>query len=424
MKVHSPRLASRIVVGKDLGAPMTWELRIERLGLHKAGSLTRTYGKYSVWKDGVQDSTPNLSGFMCEAIGPGANRPAGNGKRIEQGTYPLWTQFGNYRSIGYSSDEIAGAEPMPAIALAGTGARVAILIHPAHPPKLFLSSVGCLNPTAALPRDHPMDFFDSRRRVIALLNSLRAYAPQAFVHQTMTRIADAKIVISGEPMDVLESDPAFAEALKLVEPDTLPIGKQAALAATHWLLDNFGGQLRAAVSGKAYGLKHLCAIVCQETAYKWVPWIGQHSRQTIVERAVFDASGDFPDTPRSAFPVNTQAFRDRMGDALTDMLIGEANLTRSLQGWSARPWVYKGYGLFQYDLQHVLTDADFFRERRWYDFDVTLAKATGELDTKLVEQGGDLWEAIRAYNGRGRRAEQYRENVKVFTGYCAEVTGD
>jgi hypothetical protein len=32
--------------------------------------------------------------------------------------------------------------------------------------------------------------------------------------------------------------------------------------------------------------------------------------------------------------------------------------------------------------------------------------------------------AIKAYNGSGPRAQQYMENVRVFTDCCAQVTGD
>jgi hypothetical protein len=146
--------------------------------------------------------------------------------------------------------------------------------------------------------------------------------------------------------------------------------------------------------------------------------------QTIVERTVFDASGDYPGTSRGAFPVNTAAFRARYGNDFTAMLIEEANKTRRLQNYGDAQWVYKGYGLFQYDLQSVLDDESFFREKKWYNFDECLAKAVFELDAKLQQEGGDLWEAIRAYNGKGAAARAYRDNVKVFTSYCAEVTGE
>jgi hypothetical protein len=401
--------------------PETWELRIERLGMHQRGARLRTYGRYQVWKNGVAD--PALQGFMCETPGPGDNMHPGNAKRIEAGTYPLWTQFGSYRSIGYAAGGTPGQKPMPAIALAATGRRSGILIHPAHPPNLFLSSIGCFNPSGPLGSAQSMDFFDSRSRVVALLESLKAYAPQAFAHEVMTRIGSAVAIVSGEPTQLLAELAAVAQTAE-PEPRSLPISRGAAIQATTWLMDNFGPKIRAAAAGKPYGAKHLCAIVCQETAYKWVPWIGTHSVATIVERAVYDASGDFPETSRSAFPVNTAAFRARYGNALTDMLIEEANKTRRLQNYSDRPWVYKGYGLFQNDLQAIADDEAFFRERRWYSFDTCLAHAVAELDEKLRQENGDLWEAIRAYNGRGPRAVQYRENVRAFTGYCATVTGD
>lgn len=106
------------------------------------------------------------------------------------------------------------------------------------------------------------------------------------------------------------------------------------------------------------------------------------------------------------------------------MLIEEANKTRRIQGWGDKPWVHKGYGIFQYDLQKVVDDEAFFRQRLWYDFDECLSRVTGELDTKLRARGGDLWAAIKAYNGSGPQAAQYAANVKAFTAYCAEVADD
>lgn len=410
-----------------------WELHVERLGLHKSQGRTRTYGKYQVYIDGVKQA--DLSGFVCESPGPGDNRVADNGKRVEAKSYPLSTQFGRYRSIGYLGEESpAGTDPMPGLALPAsyTGNRIGILIHPAHPPKakLWLSSTGCLNLTGPVGPDDTMEFWDSRRRVVALIKSLKARYPAAFAHEVMTRIGDAEIIIDGEPMSVLAAQPAAAMAAAApvpppppLPPANLPISKKSAEQCAHWLVDNFGTQLRAAVVGKAYGVKHLCAIVCQETAYKWVPWIDTMSVQAIVERAVYDASGDAEGTSRSVFPVNTAAFRARYGDQFTNMLIEEANKTRRLQGWSDKQWVYKGYGLFQYDIQSVIDDEDFFRNKRWYSFQASLDHAVSELDEKLRIEHGDLWEAIRAYNGRGARARQYAANVKVFADYCEPITG-
>jgi hypothetical protein len=182
--------------------------------------------------------------------------------------------------------------------------------------------------------------------------------------------------------------------------------------------------LEEAVEGKAYRVRHLCAIVCQETAYKWLKWINEHDVETIVARCVFDASGDYPGTRRKAFPVNTAAFRARYGDQFADLLIEEANKTRRMQGWESKPWVYKGYGIFQHDLQKVRRDEPFFREKLWYSFKACLDRCCKELDEKLVATRGNLWKAIEGYNGGDPTAKQYAANVKVFATYCAEVSGD
>ncbi len=96
-------------------------------------------------------------------------------------------------------------------------------------------------------------------------------------------------------------------------------------------------------------------------------------------RCILDASGDAPNTTRKAVPCDTKAFRKEYGDERTDALIEEADKTRVLRGYSRKNWVYKGYGLFQYDLQFVRVDPDFFFERQWYRFDACLERLMREL---------------------------------------------
>lgn len=149
-----------------------WELHVVRRVIHKYRSKKRTYGDYQVYRDGA--ALPGLAGHMCECIGPGDNQHAGSGKRIEAGKYPLWTQFGRYRTIGYEPGPTPpGKPPMPGLRLEATGRRIGILIHPAHPPKPYLSSVGCFNPTGELAPPDWVNFAASRARVIALIDSLR-----------------------------------------------------------------------------------------------------------------------------------------------------------------------------------------------------------------------------------------------------------
>jgi hypothetical protein len=402
-----------------------WELQVQRIGIQQSGARSRTYGSYQAYRDG--QAVTALNGNICECIGPGDNSVANNHKRIEQGRYPLWTQFGRYRTIGYSTDlNVAGQPPMPALLVEGVGNRNGILIHPGHPPNLYLSSIGCFNPSHRLGRTDLMNFWDSRQRVIAIIDDLKNFDPNAFQHEVLTRIADAWLVVDGEPNNLLVDPVASSSATAMAasEPVSLPVSKTAAIQCCKWLLDNFGPALGNAIQGKTYKLKHLCGIVCQETAYKWLKWIGLQDTNTIVARCVFDASGDYPGTTRSAFPKNTDAFRAKYGDEFTNMLIAEANLTRRLQGWADQQWVYKGYGIFQYDLQNVDGDEGFFKNKQWYSFDSCLQRCCGELDKKLVAKKGDLWKAIAAYNGSGKAAAQYAANVKTFSEYCGEVTGE
>ena len=91
-----------------------------------------------------------------------------------------------------------------------------------------------------------------------------------------------------------------------------------------------------------------------------------------------------------------------------------------LRGFAPQQWVYKGYGLFQYDLQSVKTDEAFFRERKWYDFDECLNRVMKELAGKYKAQK-DVWKPVRAYNGSGAGAARYVNNVVQFASYSGEV---
>jgi hypothetical protein len=172
-----------------------WELLVCRQEVQYFKNEKRTYGMYQVYRDRIPIN--DLVGFMCECRGPGDNKNKRSRKRIEEGRYALLTQFGRrYQTIGYSNDS---GFPMPGLRLGGTGNRDAILIHPGHPPNLYLTSIGCLNPTGPLASNQRMDFCDSRKRVIALIDNLRKFAPAAFKHEVNTRISDAHIVVVGEP---------------------------------------------------------------------------------------------------------------------------------------------------------------------------------------------------------------------------------
>jgi hypothetical protein len=189
-------------------APTTWELRVTRLGIQRSAVCTRTYGSYQAFlKDKPIDE---LSGNVCECPGPGENDKPGskkNRKRIKAGRYPLWTVYRpHFHTMNYYLKlDPPGQHPMPGILLdeKATYVRDGIIIHPGHPDTLYISSIGCLNLTKPLQATEKMDFQDSRSRVIAIIDNLRSFAPQAFEPNHEQRIPDASIVIADGPDNVL-----------------------------------------------------------------------------------------------------------------------------------------------------------------------------------------------------------------------------
>jgi hypothetical protein len=200
--------------------------------------------------------------------------------------------------------------------------------------------------------------------------------------------------------------------------DDFPLKRGKALQAQQWMMSNFGPAIEKAVSGTRVEAALVCAFACKETANVWLQWTTQLSPSELLARCVFDASGDMPGHPRDAFPRNTAQFRERYG-SFTDELIAEANQTRRLRKIPTRPWLYKGYGIFQYDLQNIEGDEEFFRKKMWYSFEACLDRFMRVLNDKLKVAHGDLEDAVRLYNGNGPRAEQYRYQVLAMRDWLA-----
>ena len=198
----------------------------------------------------------------------------------------------------------------------------------------------------------------------------------------------------------------------------LPMTRTRAQHLARWLKDEHGTEMLASLADTPFSIDIACAICCKETGIYLVDFIDNMDAASALARCVFDASGDAAGTSRNAFPKNTAAFRAAYEPAFADMLVAEANKTRSLRGLAPASWVYKGYGLFQYDLQHVRTDVDFFRGKRWAQFDACLERLVSELMKKFKAKG-DVWEAVQAYNGSGPRAVVYRSHVEQLTEFCA-----
>lgn len=175
---------------------MGWEIHIIRKLQQERRERIRTVGNYQIFHDGVPQK--GLSGTSVEAKGRGDNQVRGNGRRIQAGTYPLATQAGgHYVTFGYIVSDDPDQTPKPGLELQDTGNRTEILIHPGHG---FLASIGCINlcaPLASGSADIP--FIDSRDRVIAAINDLRDYCGSSFPHYNGHPIANASVVVEGEP---------------------------------------------------------------------------------------------------------------------------------------------------------------------------------------------------------------------------------
>jgi hypothetical protein len=179
---------------------MEWLMKITRVSEQRRSSdnKRRTVGRYQVFHDGVVQSGADLSGTTAESRGPGANEPAGNGRRVEAGRYQLATQAGTkYVTLNYTSSQNQASLPRPGIELLETGKRSEILIHPGIG---FLASIGCINLCASLPNASEMITFpSSRRRVISVIDDLRTFIGSNFPGQNGRKIPNAFVVIEGEP---------------------------------------------------------------------------------------------------------------------------------------------------------------------------------------------------------------------------------
>lgn len=205
-----------------------------------------------------------------------------------------------------------------------------------------------------------------------------------------------------------------------ITPHDMPLSHDSCKKCTEWMKENFEEKIIAAVENTPFDKEIVYAIACQETAQRWQLWIGLSDAATLLQRCVFDASGDFPDTSRSAFPKNKPEFIAEFGNVLSQMLVDEGNKMRAMpqpgfpHGFGAAGFLYKGYGIFQYDLQHIKTDKTFFTDKLWFSIDECIARLIKELKDKWKLHTNDMFNTIKAYNGGGQRAEQYAQRVSQF----------
>ena len=153
--------------------------------------------------------------------------------------------------------------------------------------------------------------------------------------------------------------------------------------AIRWFKQTFEADLRQAVQGTPFTVDFLVAIACQETGYIWstLQRKGYPTAQ-IPRLCVGDTIDGDGRKGRRAFPRNREELEAQpRGKAM--FAIARAALEEMAQATGNRDYLRvlanpdkfcRGFGVFQYDLQHFKTDPDYFLEQRYADFRACAAK--------------------------------------------------
>jgi hypothetical protein len=173
-----------------------------RLVQGRAGkTFKRTVGEYQAFFN--KQPIPDMHGNAVERQGPGDNTVTGVAQhmRLKEGSYPLFTHAGGnnkYRTFGFANPGGLRIRPWPSIRVGNTSARSGVLIHCAAG---YLMSIGCINLTGRNLRigKDDIEFFDSRSRVIELIQSMKSHLGNDFPSSNNTKITNAMLVIRGEP---------------------------------------------------------------------------------------------------------------------------------------------------------------------------------------------------------------------------------
>lgn len=151
-----------------------------------------------------------------------------------------------------------------------------------------------------------------------------------------------------------------------------------------WFKQQFHGKIAAAIAGTPYSLDMVAAIACQETGFIWqVLRKRQLGVKRILELCVgdtIDSSGGRRAFPRTKTDLVAKPNGPQMFEIAREALVDMAQHINGYKSAVAKPNKFcHGFGIFQFDLQFFLTEPDYFLEKRFADFDASLAKCIGEL---------------------------------------------
>lgn len=157
-----------------------------------------------------------------------------------------------------------------------------------------------------------------------------------------------------------------------------------------WFKGNFFSQMAAAVKGTPLTVDFLTALACQESGEIW-PIV--RTKVASVDKVMALCVGDTLDG-RGAFPTSLQQLLNKPnGQAMFNIgrqaLIDMAAVVGGAYAKMAKiPTKYcHGYGVYQVDIQHFLSEPDYFLERQWETFDGSLQRALGVLRFALKKRG-------------------------------------
>ena len=160
-----------------------------------------------------------------------------------------------------------------------------------------------------------------------------------------------------------------------------------------WFKTTFGSKIAQKVAGTPLSVDLITAIALQETGYLWDKLIAHHGGN--VDKILEGCVGDTLDAPnRSAFPKNKADLLTIQHGAQMFAIARAALGTLAdidatyRQVFLGNPNKFcRGYGILQYDLQHIRVNPAFFLQRQWTSFDVCLDRAVGELMHAVSRRG-------------------------------------
>ncbi|WP_448140399.1 hypothetical protein [Sphingopyxis fribergensis] len=159
-----------------------------------------------------------------------------------------------------------------------------------------------------------------------------------------------------------------------------------------WFRESFGDRIMGELSGTPFDIDMLTALACQETGELWSKMRGKGLSPDEIAALCCGDTLD-ADKGRRAFPRTKKELvyvtgGEKMFKIARDALLAMAEHVPDYAFANSRANKFcHGFGVFQYDLQFFLSDPAYFLERRYENFENSLARAMIELRRGLRTLG-------------------------------------